>query len=140
MLASEIPSTFQPKSLNKHPCKNGCEETFAHSQYTELVSARHVELHDTEASGDPPNINVVLFNDYALNTEYTEQVIITGSIQHVRVKDKSLRHIFVGLESDGSTTNGFDPVEYTDKRESAEITQDDRENHGNLLFRTKVES
>jgi DNA replicative helicase MCM subunit Mcm2 (Cdc46/Mcm family) len=136
-LTSEIPSTFTPRSLNKHKCKNGCEGTIAHTPYEDIVSARRVELHDTETSGDPPNINVILFNDYALETEYTEQVIITGSIQRVRVKDKLLPHIFVGLGSDGSTTNGFNPVEYMDKRESTEITPDDEKKIQEFLIQNK---
>jgi DNA replicative helicase MCM subunit Mcm2 (Cdc46/Mcm family)/transcriptional regulator with XRE-family HTH domain len=123
-LASEI-----PKNL-RWSCKNGCE-TLSRSPYAEFISARRVELHDTEASGDPPSIDVILFNDYALDTEYTEQVIVTGSIQHMKVKDKQLSHIFVGLNEGPIEVIGpdgpvaFDPVEYMDKRESVEVTSAD---------------
>jgi DNA replicative helicase MCM subunit Mcm2 (Cdc46/Mcm family) len=127
IFASEIPSTLQPKSLHKYVCKEGCYQTFGRSQHAETISARRVELRDTEASGDPPNIDVILFNDYALNTEYTEQVIVTGSIQRVNIKGKDLTHIFVGLGTDGPTTGGFDPVDYTNKKESVKIEDADKE-------------
>jgi hypothetical protein len=56
-LTSEIPHIFGPKYLSKHKCEKGCEGTFANSPYEDTISARHVELHDTETSNDPPIMN-----------------------------------------------------------------------------------
>lgn len=62
-LRSEIPSAFTPKYLNEQKCSRGCEGTFAHTPYQELVSALRVEFRDTETSNDPPSTDVILFND-----------------------------------------------------------------------------
>lgn len=51
------------KYLNEQKCSRGCEGTFAHTPYQELVSALRVEFRDTETSNDPPSTDVILFND-----------------------------------------------------------------------------
>jgi DNA replicative helicase MCM subunit Mcm2 (Cdc46/Mcm family) len=120
--ASEIPSIFGPRYLNRQKCEQGCE-SFAHDSHDEVVSALGVELHDTETSNDPERLYVVLFDDCIKNVSYLEQVIITGSLQRVRVKDKLLPHVFVGLDT--PTPNGVNPIEYVNKKESVELTIDD---------------
>ncbi|MGC2570590.1 MAG: hypothetical protein WA364_03690, partial [Candidatus Nitrosopolaris sp.] len=86
------------------------------------IPARSVELHGAEISNDIPYINVYLFNNCTINVLYNELVKVTGSVQQIRVRDKLLPHVFVGLESDGSVINGIDPIEPVEKEESIKIT------------------
>jgi DNA replicative helicase MCM subunit Mcm2 (Cdc46/Mcm family) len=124
-LQSEIPHVFTPKYLSKQKCKICDGESIEHEPHEELVSALRVELRDEETSNDPPNTDVILFNVLPNDVPWNEPVKIIGSIQHVRVKDKLLPHIFVGLGPDGSTTDDTNPIERVEEIESTEITPDD---------------
>jgi DNA replicative helicase MCM subunit Mcm2 (Cdc46/Mcm family) len=119
-LQSEIPHVFTPKYLSKQECKICNSESIGHELYGELVSALRVELRDEETSNDPPNIDVILFNMRPNDVPWNEPVKIIGSIQQVRVKDKFLPHVFVGLGPDGTN-----PIERVEEIESTEITLDD---------------
>jgi hypothetical protein len=66
---------------------------------------------------------------------YNQLVKITGSIQQLKIKDRLLPHIFVGLESDGSIINGINPIEPIDKIESIEITPDDEKEMQEFLVK-----
>ena len=126
-LQSEIPSIFESKNLHKQTCKTCFSASVPHESDDKYIPARRIELHGTETSNDIPHINVYLFNNCTINVLYNQLVKITGSIQQVKVKDKLLPHIFVGLESDGSVINGIDPIEPVEKVESVEITPKDEE-------------
>ena len=126
-----------PKYLSKQKCEKGCEGTFANSPYEDTISARDVELHDTETSNDPPIMNVILFNNCAMDVPYVAEVKIIGSIQRVKIKDKLLPHLFVGLESDDSTTNDFNPIECPDRIELVVITPDDEKKIQEFVIQNK---
>jgi hypothetical protein len=69
---------------------------------------------------------VFLFNNCTIDVLYNQAVKVIGSIQQVKVKDRLLPHIFVGLEPDGCITNGLNHIEPVEKIESIEITGEDK--------------
>jgi DNA replicative helicase MCM subunit Mcm2 (Cdc46/Mcm family) len=117
--ANEIPRIFEPRFLNRQKCIQRCEP-FTHEPYEEVISALNIELQDTETYNDLERLYVVLFGDCTKNVSFGEQVIVTGSLQRVKIKDKLLPHVFVGL--DPSTPNA---IEYVNKKESVELTRTD---------------
>jgi len=103
--------------LNKVKCVQGCE-SFKHEPHEEVISALRIELQDTETYNDLERLQTVLLGNCTMNVSIGEQVIITGSIQKVRVKDKLLPYVFVGLEPVNVSS-----IEYVNKRESIELTE-----------------
>lgn len=137
-LQSEISSVFDAKNLHKQMCKVCLSRFVPHEPDYKYVSARRIELHGTETSNDIPHINVYLFNNCTIDVLYNQQVKITGSIQQVRVKDKNLSHIFVGLESDDWYKNhGVNPIEPVEKIVEIELTYDDKKNMQEFLVQNK---
>jgi DNA replicative helicase MCM subunit Mcm2 (Cdc46/Mcm family) len=126
-LQAEMPSDFESKNLHKKMCKICFSDKVPHMSDHKYIPARSVELHGEEISNDIPYINIYLFNNCTINVLYNELVKVTGSIQQIRVKDKLLPHVFVGLESDGSIINDISPIEPFEKEESVEITPKDEE-------------
>jgi len=121
-LQSEIPSIFEPKHLHKQMCKVCLTDSVPHERDDKYIPARRIELHGIETSNDIPHIDVFLFNNCTVDVLYNQAVKVIGSIQQVKVKDRLLPHIFVGLESD----NGVDHIEAVEKIESIEITDEDK--------------
>jgi replicative DNA helicase Mcm len=103
--------------LNKVKCVQGCH-SFKHEPYEEVISALRIELQDTETYNDLERLQIVLLGNCTKNVSIGEQVIITGSIQKVRMRDKLLPYAFAGLEP----TN-VNAIEYVNKRESIELTE-----------------
>jgi DNA replicative helicase MCM subunit Mcm2 (Cdc46/Mcm family) len=136
-LTSEIPHMFAPKYLSRQKCKICDCESIGHELYEELVSALRVELRDEVTSNDPPNTDVILFNVLQNDVPWNEPVKIIGSIQRVKVKDRLLPHIFVGLGSDGSTTDNTNPIERIEEIEPIEITPDDEKKIQEFLIQNK---
>ena len=156
MLQSEVPD-ISPKSLRKKKCKHGCQnqsgddepESFEHEPYIELVPARAVELHGTDKelqTNDPPNMNVILFNDCTIEIPWNEPIKITGSIEKVNIKGKLLSHIFVGLPrvsgesgsgSEDDVNSPTNSIEYIDEIESVEITPEDEKKFQDFLTEHK---
>jgi DNA replicative helicase MCM subunit Mcm2 (Cdc46/Mcm family) len=97
----------------------GCN-SFGHEPYEEVTSALRIELQDTETFNELERLQIVLLADCTKNVSIGEQVIVTGTIQKVRVKDKLLTYVFVGLDP----TN-VNAIEYVNKKESIELTEAD---------------
>jgi replicative DNA helicase Mcm len=113
--ANEVPRI----DLKRVKCMQGCE-SFGHEPYEEVISALRIELQDTNTYNDLERLQIVLLGDCTKNVSIGEQVIVTGTIQKVRVKDKLLTYVFVGLDP----TN-VNAIQYVNKRESIELSETD---------------
>ncbi|MFZ0512320.1 MAG: AAA family ATPase [Candidatus Nitrosopolaris sp.] len=111
--AYELPSF----NLKEKKCMKQCE-SFRHELYEEPINAYRIELQETETFNDLERLPVILFEECTNKVAIGEQVIVTGSIQKIRVKGRLLTYIFIGLDPKST-------VEYENRKESDELSDTD---------------
>jgi DNA replicative helicase MCM subunit Mcm2 (Cdc46/Mcm family) len=111
--AYEVP----PFNLREKKCMIQCE-SFRHELDEESINAYRIELQEIETLNDLDRLPVILFEDCTNKVAIGEQVIVTGSIQKIKVRGRLLTYLFVGLDSKST-------VEYENRKESDELTDTD---------------
>jgi DNA replicative helicase MCM subunit Mcm2 (Cdc46/Mcm family) len=130
--ADEIPRIHV--SEMRCECQSELDEPpFCHESWDDPVNASKIILTDTEAYSELESLNVILLDDYTRNVQTGEQVIVTGSLQKITVRGKTLPYLFVGL----NPITDINPFEYVNKKESVELSNDDKNAIKEFLAKNK---
>jgi len=82
------------------------------------INAYRIELQETETLNELDRLPVVLLEGYTNKVAIGEQVIVTGSIQKIKVKGRLLTYLLIGLDANST-------VEYENRKESDNLTDSD---------------
>src|SRR5215831_214769 len=101
-------------NLKDKECIHGCKSS-THELREEVINAYRIELQETETFNDLNRLPIILFDDCINKVDLGEQVIVTGSVQRIRVKGRLLTYVFAGLGPKST-------IERERRKESDELT------------------